>query len=551
MTELGTTGWHAPLVIVGAGPTGLTLANICGELGVETLLIEKNQTTVEEPRAVSIDDEALRGMQLAGVVDKVLDRMASGYGSHYLSDTGVCFARVEPQDQRYGFEKRNAFHQPELEATLRETLARHPSVTSLFGHEVLDLTQDGEGVRMTVRRPDGTDVSLRADYLAACDGGRSTIRKAIDAEMVGSTFSERWLIIDIVGTANRFRHTQVHCDPRRPCISLPGPGGTRRFEVMVFDEDDEARLSAPEGLRALLASHGETDCTVRRVQGYTFHARTASHWSQGRVHLLGDAAHLTPPFAGQGMNSGLRDAVNFGWKIAEVLSGRIGPGLLDTYQVERKPHAWQMIELAMTLGRVMMPRSRVRARLVQWGFQLLGVHPGIKRYIAEMRYRPQPRFPRGFLHPDGRPSRETMVGRMFPQPIVEDPDRERRLLDEVIGKGFTVIAYDPDPVGAFAAVDLDRLAALGLRPFGLTPWRYNPPRCPIPCFRDASGMARMAPLETYQGWVLVLRPDRYVVAALPRERAAELVGLMESLFATAGPTRAVAPHLPTALDRAS
>ncbi len=534
MTRQLPSGCRAPLVIIGAGPTGLTLANICAELAVPVVLIERNETTVQEPRAVSIDDEALRGMQLAGVVDAVHAGMASGYGSHYLSDNGVCFAKVEPLDQRYGFDKRNAFHQPELEATLRQAVEARPLVTTWFGHEVTALRQDGDGVTLTIRRPDGAEVELLAAYVAACDGGRSSIRQAIGVELEGLTYAERWLIVDIMGTANRFRHTQVYCDPRRPCISLPGPGGSRRFEVMVFDEADEERLSAPEGLKALLATYGESDCEVRRVRGYTFHARAATRWSVGRVHLLGDAAHLTPPFAGQGMNSGLRDAVNFGWKIAAVLSGQLGVGVLETYQVERKPHAWRMIDLAMTLGRVMMPRSRLRARLVQWGFQLLGVHPGVKRYLAEMRYRPPPRFETGFLAPDGRSSRVTMVGRMFPQPIVEDIRRERRPLDDVIGKSFTVIAYDDDPRRPLAALDRDRLAKLGIEVIGLTPWRFNPPEGVVPCYRDASGAARMAEVEPYVGWLLLLRPDRYVAAAAPVARAGEFVTIIEGLFATAG-----------------
>lgn len=527
---------HVPVVIVGAGPTGLTLANLLGQLEVATIVVECNAETVQEPRAVSIDDESLRIMQAAGLAESVLADVSSGYGSHYYGPGGRRFAVVEPVARDYGFDKRNAFQQPRLEATLRNGLERFPSVELYFEHELIAVDDTGEGrVALRVRRPDGREVGVSSEYVVACDGARSGIRKSLGIDLVGSSFSERWLIVDIVGTKNRFRHTQVFCNPRRAGITLPGPDGTRRFEFKLHPGESAEEVTRPESVRRLLAAHGPDEhATLRRVRVYTFHARVARVWSRGRVFLLGDAAHLTPPFAGQGMNSGLRDALNLGWKLAAVVQRTLGPELLASYEVERRPHAWQMIRLALRMGRVFGPSDMIRAHLLQIGFRLLNLYPPAADYIGQMKYKPKPRFSDGFLIGDGRGPRRTLVGRLLPQPLVEFPDRRRMLLDDALGPGFSVVVYDVDPDAAFAGVDRKRLDALGVRAFGLTPQAYNPTHEDLACARDVEGLAERTAWAAYRGWFLVLRPDRYVAAAAPCRKAPALIALLQRLFELAG-----------------
>ncbi|WP_311028709.1 bifunctional 3-(3-hydroxy-phenyl)propionate/3-hydroxycinnamic acid hydroxylase [Mesorhizobium koreense] len=498
------------VLVVGAGPTGLTLANLLGGFGVATILVERNASTVDEPRAVSIDDESMRAMQAIGLADAVLAATTRAYGSRYISPGGSVFAKVDPLSREYGFDKRNAFEQPVLENLLRQGLGRYGHVAQLFDQELVSFEQDE--ARVTAKL--GSGMSVSAKLMVACDGGRSFVRKSLGVEMVGSTFTERWLIVDLVKTSNRFRHTEVFCNPGRPCISLPGPRGIRRYEFMLHkDEADQDATSEPF-VRRLLAEVGpDREAPLRRVRVYTFHARIAETWRRGRVFLAGDAAHLSPPFAGQGMNSGIRDAHNLAWKLAAALaSARECNELLDSYQLERKPHAWQMIGLALRMGKVMMPSSRLQAFLLRLGFRILSVYPPARDYVAQMRYKPKPRFDRGMLWPDGRGGDHMLVGRLFPQPIVESEHHQRHRLDDVLGSGSALIVFSERPdsvVGADMAADFERL---GIRVIGLTPEYMNAVSAAFPVYRDVSRFTSAKAFRAYTDQAFLLRPDRYVAA---------------------------------------
>ena len=244
------------VAIVGAGPTGLTLANLLGLEGVRALIIERNPTTVQEPRAVSIDDESLRTMQAAGLVEMVLPAIVPGYGSHYLSPNGRCFVSVRPTEAPYGYPRRNAFRQPVLERQLREGLVRFSSVGALFGHALESFSQNDRGVSLSARRPDGRPVEVECDYLVGCDGADSTVRRGLDVALEGSSPSERWLIVDLENSEVDSPHTIVFCDPARPAIALPGPDRTRRFEFKLHPTERDEDLLAPRAIERLLATHG-------------------------------------------------------------------------------------------------------------------------------------------------------------------------------------------------------------------------------------------------------------------------------------------------------
>ena len=522
------------VVVVGAGPTGLTLANLLGKFGVRTLLVERNETTVGEPRAVSIDDESLRVMQAIGLADKVIEKSALDYGSLYLDAAGRAFASVEPTASEYGYPRRNAFNQPELEADLRAGLERFEGVEARFHHEWMGLDQGQGLLTAVIRGAGGESYTVEALYLVACDGGKNPVREALGIEMVGETYEEPWLIIDLKGSKDPFRQTRVYCDPSRPGINLPGPDGARRFEFMLLEGETEEQMTRPDFVSRLLESCGpDKDAEIVRKQVYTFHARRAASWKAGGVFLAGDAAHLTPPFAGQGMNSGIRDAFNLAWKLAYVVKGYIGPGLLESYQQERLPHAWQLIEMAILLGRAMMPRTPFRAWAVQAGFRLLGLAPPLRDYVTEMRYKPQPRFAEGFFVPDGRPASKTLVGRMIPQPNVETPDRKTVKLDQAMGPDFCLLAYAKDPERAFGGPESEAFGGLPLNLLCVTPRHYNPVEGPIPSARDLEGGVS----ELFGGrddHCLLIRPDRYAAAVIPRDGAGRVLGEIKALLAAAG-----------------
>ncbi len=460
---------HAEVAIVGSGPVGLTLANLLGMLGIRTVLIERNLTTVQEPRAVSIDDESLRTMQAAGVVEEVQRKILAGYGLQYFTPRGICFAKVEPSGTPYGYPRRNAFRQPILEQQLRDALGRFSHVRTMYGWSLKRYAQAADGVRLELEDAEARPETVEANYLIGCDGAASRVREVQGVQLEGRTFDERWLIIDLDHSRNHTKDTDVFCDRRRPCIALPGPDQTRRYEFKLHSTETDAELLAPEMVQRLLRSHGaDADATIRRKVVYRFHARVAPRWLFGRVLLAGDAAHLTPPFAGQGMNSGVRDAHNLAWKLAAVLRRTLGPGLLEIYQQERKDHIEQMIALALRTGKVMSAPSWLTGTLTQMAFLALNLVPAARDYIAEMKYKPQPRFHAGFLQPDGK-GRRSIIGRLFPQPRVMLPDGRQVLLDEVLGVRFVLLLRGTKPDEDFARLRQPVWDQLGVRRVALLP----------------------------------------------------------------------------------
>ena len=509
---------HWPVIVVGAGPTGLTLACLLARYGIDVLVIERNPQTVQEPRAVSIDDESLRTMQAAGIINALVPQIVLGYGSEYFSPGGRRFLKVKPKTLEYGYPRRNAFRQPVLERLLREQLDGLSNATVVFEAELVEFSQSAEAVTAHVRHG-GETFDLSCDYLVGCDGSRSFVRQKLGIEMHGSTFRERWLIVDLEQTTDPTRDTKVYCNPVRPCLSLPGPNGTRRFELMLHDGEQDADVLAEDNVSALLRMYGTDDKAIlRRKVVYTFHARMADRWRADRIFLAGDAAHLTPPFAGQGMNSGVRDAHNLAWKLAAVVAGRLGDRLLDTYEAERRDHAAEMIQLAIRMGYVMMPRGRVQGFAVRTFFRALALFPAARSYFAEMKYKPKPKFHRGFLlAPEVESksgSRQSLVGKLFPQALVMTASGFA-LLDDVLGDGFALFAPPGTPPQTLQKICLEKTNALAIRRVAvLDKEDASAVDPPIVAARDLRG--DLAGLLTgYPAGLYLLRPDRYVAAFFP------------------------------------
>ncbi len=534
MTHAST---HYPVIVIGSGPIGLTLVNLLGCHGVRTLLVERNMATVQEPRAVSIDDESLRTLQAAGVIDTVLPSLVPGYGSHYYTPGRVCFARVEPTGRPYGYPRRNAFRQPVLERQLHAALARFSHVDTLYGWRLNSYAQTDSGVTMDLQGPGDVQRRVTCDYLVGCDGASSRVRELQGVQLAGTTFDERWLIVDLENNANAITHTEVFCDARRPCITLPGPDNTRRFEFKLLPGETEPAMVETATVEKLIRDHGASPGAriVRKVV-YRFHARVAPQWRFGRVFLAGDAAHLTPPFAGQGMNSGIRDAHNLAWKLAAVLAGTAGAGLLDSYEAERKHHIWEMVYLALRMGRVMSPRNRLHGFLIQSAFRSLKLWPAAADYVAQMKYKPKPRFTSGFLLPDGK-GRQHLVGRLLPQPAIIDTQGRRQLLDEALGRGFVLLIHGERAEARFAGLrqpiwDTLDVLRIALLPAGAV---ATPTEGVTTIFETDEGLHDT--LRHLPDSALLLRPDHYVAAVVPLADPDATVAAIEHLLASTWQSR--------------
>ena len=362
-------------------------------------------------------------------------------------------------------------------------------------------------------------VEVDARYLVACDGAKSGIREALGIPMSGSTYDQRWLIVDLAGSNDRFRHTRVYCDPARPALALPGPDGTRRYEMMMLPGETPEELTTEPRVRELLGAFSADDAAlaiVRKVV-YHFHARVAERWSEGRIFLAGDAAHLSPPFAGQGMNSGIRDAHNLAWKLALCVRGELGLAALASYESERKPHATALIEMAVKMGHVMMPSSAGNALAVQSAFRVLGLYRPARDYVMQMKYKPKPQFRHGLLAGSAGAG---LRGRMLIQPLVELPDGSKLPQDELLGQGLAIIELD-DGTLPLAPPQAQRM--LGAKLLRVIPrdHRFITARdLRVPQVRDVSGaLGELFAANGIRG--VIVRPDRYVAACLAHNAGAD------------------------------
>ncbi|QFQ94944.1 NAD(P)-binding protein [Streptomyces phaeolivaceus] len=509
------------VLIVGAGPVGLTAAHLLGARGVRVLLVERNATTSDDAKAISLDDESLRTLQSADLATAVYPIIVPGTGTKYFGVGGRPLVHARGTgDRRFGHPFKNPFAQPDLERVLRAELVRHPHVEARFGTTLTGLTPLPHGVRATLHGGAGRPAEeVTADYVLGCDGGRSTVRRLLSVPMRGRSFPDDvWLVLDTLGDPHRERYGMHLGDPARPTVIVPGRDGRCRYEFLLRPDEGAAGREPPfELVSSLLRPHRAiTPDQVERAVAYSFHALLAERLRVGRCFLLGDAAHMMPPFAGQGLNSGVRDAANLCWKLAEVVAGRAGDALLDTYDMERRPHAQAVIDLSVRLGRTVMTTSRPRAHLRDLLVRTaLLTRPG-SRYLTEMRYRPDTRIRSGaVVRPEGRA--HPLLGAPLPQPrVLHGPDYRLTPLDDVLGTGWSLLGVglaeaDWTTAGRAGLPDATEVdVVIGDRALDGTGHRAG--------ITDADGGLR-AILRDLAGRFVLVRPDRLVAAVFPPGRA--------------------------------
>ena len=516
------------VAVVGYGPIGQTLVNLLAQYGRSVTVIERHPQPYPMPRATSFDGESARILASAGInPDLGPDARPTGDygwqnadGLELLLFTGL--GDIGPQ----GWPVVTTYYQPAMEAALIARGERLPGVRVLRGHEAVDFTDDGTGVTLVAEDAAGNRVTVRAHYLVGCDGANSVVRERLGVGFTELGFSHDWLTCDVtLHEAREFEPDNLQiCDPARPRTLVPAGPDRRRFEFMRVPGETLDELNSTDKAWELLALEGVTpeNATLDRHSVYTFKAGHAAHWRVGRVLLAGDAAHLMPPFAGQGMASGFRDAANLAWKLRLVLRGQADERILDTYTTERRAHVQYAITKSVELGQIICEpdpeAARERDKEMLAAKEQEGGSDGLMLEIRPLA--------EGLLHRPG----EGGTGHLFPQgnvvrPAADGAAAARGRFDEVVGTGFVLLSLDPPD----ELLDDERtafLTSLGTRVVQVLPADAAPPaeaRDGVTVVLDADRIY-LPHLTELSARTVLVRPDFYVFGtAQDRAGTADLV----------------------------
>lgn len=553
------------VLVVGAGPVGLIVANFLGARGHSTTVVEQRSELIDYPRGVGLDDESLRTIQTLGLSEQVTPHTTPQHIMRVVNGRGKVIMTNAPRADEFGWPRKNGFIQPLVDAELARGLDRYESVDLLFNHRVTDVTETSNHVLATIERTaaDGTVcvIHARARYLVGCEGGRSATRKRMGVTFDGKSPATRWLVVDVnndpLGTPNVF----LGADPKRPYVSIGLAHAVRRWEFMIFDHESEDEITSKAFIQNLLRDHvpDPESLDVIRERVFTHHARIAGSFRKGRQIIAGDAAHLMPVWMGQGWNSGARDATNIAWKLSMVLRGEADDALLDTYSDERSDHAKSMVDLSLTLGSIIKPTNPFLVAARDSVSSVLNLFPQVKSYFSDMRFKPMPRYTKGVVvdpttHTSGTAraqltgrsipvltanSKESPVGVQFIQPMVSHAGAEHRL-DDILGPWWSIVAWGNDPHRMYNDAQLAIIERLGARLVGLVPetqrsWAESSFHPDTLVAGDRTGHLKSW-FDDRPTPVLVIRPDRFVAgASLAQDAGVTLEAVARAAYLTEVP----------------
>lgn len=419
---------QADVAIVGCGPVGALLANLLGQAGHSVLVFEREAGVYHLPRAAHFDGEVMRVFQSAGLFDAISARVRAGHqGMKFVNAAGQLLLERKglAGPGPHGHAGNYYFHQPEMEEVLRNGLERFERVRLLSRHDVYAVADAGDHADLRVENmANGELIDVRATYVVGCDGARSLVRRMLGSRNLDLGLHQPWLVVDVIlkRPVDLPSHTVQYCDPARPRTYVNMVGDRRRWEIMLLPGEDPAQVAREDNVWKLLGDHiAREDADFERAVVYTFHSVIAQGWRRGRLMIAGDSAHQTPPFLGQGLCAGVRDAANLAWKLDRVLRELSPDTLLDSYETERAPHVRAFIDLAVRLGAIIQATDPAVAAERDRKFA----------EAPEVFAFPQPLLGGGRLFA-GSPE----AGTIFPQPRLCDG----RLLDEALGAGFGVVA---------------------------------------------------------------------------------------------------------------
>ena len=513
----------ADVVIVGNGPVGATLSVLLAQRGWRVTVLERRPRPYKLPRATSFDGETARLLAGTGIGPELGRITAPANGYQWQTASGaalvdITFTTAGP----YGWPDANTMHQPALEELIATRASALPGITLLRGHQVVGIADGEDGVVVTAETDDGATRVVSARWVVGCDGANSFVRDHLDVPVTDLGFSYEWLLCDVqLHDQREFVPTNVQlCDPARP-TSLVGSGpGRRRWEFMRLPGESAAELNKDETAWRLMAPFGVTpdNASLLRSTTYVFQARWAERWRVGHVLLAGDAAHLMPPFAGQGMCSGIRDVVNLSWKLDLTLRGVTPESILDSYSEERRTQAKDWILGSVQLGRVICVTDPAAA--AERDATVLANRRG----QPPKRPDPAKALTGGLLHRwSGGEDVTAPVGEVVPQGRVS-VDGRTGLFDDVVGRGFVLLTTE-DPDTALDADHLAFLAGLDTHVVRLTP------------SVDVDDVY-LPYLAKFSATSVLVRPDYHVFGAANGPRAAnDLVGDLQDRMLAAVPVR--------------
>ncbi|RZI85045.1 MAG: bifunctional 3-(3-hydroxy-phenyl)propionate/3-hydroxycinnamic acid hydroxylase [Rubrivivax sp.] len=517
------------VLIVGMGPVGAALAQLLGRYGTRTLVIDKARDVFLAPRAIALDNEALRVLQMCGLEEDAFDKVAIPE-VRMRSPLFGQYSRAVTAGSIDGHPRLVTFFQPQLEHALRARLQGHRHVTVGLGVSLMSLAQDDHEVRADLQTDDGRAHQVRARYMVGADGANSLVRRLLGQEFKGKTFAEDWLVVDARQSPSPIDHVEFICDPHRPTPHMVAPGGRQRWEFKLKRGETREQMEHPDMVQRLLQpwTKGEP-IEIERVAVYRFHARVAARFKVGRVLLAGDAAHITPPFVGQGLVSGLRDVANLAWKLSWVCHGQALPSLLDTYDQERRPHATAMINLAKMMGRLVMPSNHAMAFLTHGAMSMMTRVPRLRRLFENLEIKPPNRFKVGCFM---KPLRDACLRRGEQMPQVWLKPRaggEVVLSDDVLGTGLAMIGFGIDPSAGLSSALAESWTAAGGCFIQINPVGQMARTSTLSLWEDLGGS--LMPSVVPVGWLAIVRPDKVVMHDGPGAEGSTLLEHAMGLYA--------------------
>lgn len=525
---------HAPefdVAIVGYGPVGQALAALLGRAGHRVAVFERFAEMYHLPRAVHLDHEIMRLLQSLGLSEVLAAEMVPVDAYRWFGADGELLLRFEPlSPARSGWDGDYMFFQPELERAIDRHACAPAGVTVQRGWTAERLEQSDERVELTLRRVTedepgrlaltGETRIVSAAWVIGADGANSFVRDASGITRRDLGFQERWLVVDAepheMAALTHLPIASQHCDPSRPTTVVQSGPRHRRWEFMLLPDERAADFEDPDRVWALLEPwYRPQDGPLTRSAVYEFRSMVADQMRNGRVLLVGDAAHLTPPFLGQGLCSGLRDAANVAWKLDLVLRGLAASQLLDTISCERQPQNEAIIRLAIELGKV----------LCQLDPQAAAERDAMLRQLEAPPPLELPPLSAGVLHRSADSGSDPLAGTLSVQGLVRGAAREGRF-DDVVGRGFQLIALGGDPLAELSSDQRALIDMLDARVASLDP------TAPAGV-HDVDGRIT-AWLSDHGAYAVLVRPDFYVFgsAGSPQELSDLLDDLRSQLQLT-------------------